>query len=379
MLDAHASLEYVILIVFFLIILLVTLIFLLLTRERADAPASEEAYGRAVTSLITAAEANPDIEYVRETSADFDAYVPKYDNSRTLSCQLNTGDTVTVGRADNPSSDLLYICPKVAPAPKNAGHIYAVYVWCDSNGIRYPEELAANSLIRGETYILLGRTYEHLGTPDKLAWAHGNVTDGSEFSNICVEFRVVDLTDSLIAGVCSCDIVWDGEYFSLAGLRSNEIRDIGECPDALREELIRIAHDFMTVSGSGVLGNILVDLSTEIIKSKAVVQHAAAPYFDIILDKDGRYIRSESIPFIHPYAVSFSSPVGPVTVYIADSEEYSGSEANRLNAGNSERKPESRYYAFAYDILCPLSDDYLILPPTLQPVSDKLQLRDMYA
>lgn len=338
----------------------------------------EQKYGVEVANMLMGAEADPDTEFVRETSKDFDTIPPVYINGPRLSCSLISGDTFTVG-SDIASETALFISPHIEPGLGREGHSFGIYTWCDSNGLVYPDDLNTALPAAGKTYILLGRTFEHIGSADTLSWTHSNIVKGSTYSDFRVQFRIVDLSTAAIIGVCSCSIRWDGESFFLAELHSEDILDTKEFPAEQRAAFIQTALDFMTDSKKGVLQYATAKCDYEDMKERAVVQHSSKPYFKITLDGNGKYIRFESITFIHPIAVSIPSPVGPVTVYIAATQEYSYSKHSSAELQTMEQMEEPEYYAFGYDILCPMTEESLVLLPTLQAVSDKLQLKNMYS
>ena len=285
---------------------------------------------------------------------------------------MASGDTFKVGIHNADVNNLLILSPQIVPSSENAGHSYGIYAHASGGVFSYGDEIAESDFTQGKTYIILARTYDHLSPSEDLAWEGTPVIDGESGKSFELTFRAVDFSSMQIAGSVICTIKWENDAYAITDLKCNDNTE--ELSEAATEEIIDSAYKFMANSQNGIL-KALDAKELEKTKDTAYIQHVSRPYFNILLDQEGYYIRSSTIYYVEPYAVSFGTPVGPVTIYVSTIPELTGMQMKKTGLEQYETdQDESRYVAFGYDLLSPMSEKTLIILPTLQPVSSELQL-----
>lgn len=362
-------------VLFILVTVLATFIGSSTGKKEADTYASFviSQYGKDIGRDILEAEKDRSNAYAKEYLELYHPVKAEYSNQKTVSVSLNSGDVLQVGVVSE-RNDALVLDPKVKGNEYHAGHSFGIYMNSTRGTLVTPQEEIIEEYLPGTTYLFTQRTWEHGILAENIFWIDDYVIPGTTYSGPIFTFRVVDIDMRQIVGVAACSVSWDGKTFTLKELTNADALKSGELTKEQYKAYVKTACDFMTKRNVLSLDGFIE--SPDILSDLAVVQIAEKPYFEIMLDENGKYIRSQTIHYFDPIAVSFPSLLGPVTVYIVRTEDYTTAHVNDGDDGSGAvLNSMPSFFAFGYDLLCPFNEDSLILLPSLSTVCGQLQNR----
>lgn len=350
-------------IVFILMFVIIALLPNRIKRDRQEKEVAEsEIMQQQIEEYMSSLpEVDPNITH--QTNEAMGALRSSYDNSHQASLTFSNGDTLTVG-LNNPSvKNALYLSPKMS-TKNGAMHAYGIYMSSNMPGLVLPED-RKGTFVQGKTYILTGRTYDHIAEAENAVfWTHDHYVPGESFDTVRFFFRVVDLSARRIVGVAECGITFENGSFAVGELKDRNAIVNGSVSEKEAVQFINEAIDFITKDKYSYFNSSAEWFYNDKIYSDCVIEKVTHLYFDTVIDVDGRAVKPASrLPTREIYAVSLPSPIGPVTLYFADKYDWSGIMPR---FGEDEipvySENEFTYTVVAVDMLRPESEESLVSP-----------------
>ncbi len=299
-------------------------------------------------------------EITEQTPENMGVKRAAYDNSGRLSLKLSNGAVMYLGAGDSSFCDALYLNPQVK-TEDGTMHAYGIYLRCTSEGLAVPEADSGKAL-SGRTYILTGRTYDHLAdSGNGVKWTHDTYIPGDTFSTTRFYFRVVDLTARQIIGVAGCGVSFCEGVFALCDLESRDAVETGDLTGKQRVQFVNEAVDFLTNEETGYLRSAPEWFYQEKLYERSIIETVETTYFKQVLNSSGELVQADTASTPELFAVSLPSPIGPVTVYFADEAEWRGILPRYPEGETAGDDGHSfPYIAVALDLLRPESEESLI-------------------
>lgn len=341
------------------ILILVFIIFAVLATVHATPDATMTQEEQMIAAEVQKMEEDPVNGSEWQSAEDFTYITPAYSNSSILICKLSDGYTLEIGEGTG-SVDALHIHPKVSSDQHHSAG-YGVYVQSSGNHLKYADEAVESTPQDDETYIIQDRTYDELISSYNLLWTDDIIVAGEENREYTISFRVIDFGTYSVIGTAECKVVHENGAFTLKDLQNTDIQYTEEYTAEQRAQFVESAIDFAINAEALLVGDFSMCLDREEMREKAVVEKSEKPYFSVLLDNRNLYIKASTISNFNTIAVTMpTKSLGPLTVYLASEFQMKG-----YSFETATWKKNVNYIPFGYDLLCPITEDALIIPPSL--------------